>query len=57
MKLVQEWLGHASYQVTADIYSHLIPGLELNEQVAARLDALIARPDGSNLVAGLGAES
>ena len=56
MKLVQEWLGHASYQVTADIYSHLIPGLELNEQVAGRLDALLARPDGSNLVAGLGAD-
>ena len=41
MKVVQERLGHASYQVTADIYSHLIPGLELNEQAAARLDALL----------------
>ncbi len=41
MKVVQERLGHASYQVTADIYSHLIPGLELNEQAAAKFDALL----------------
>lgn len=32
MKLVQERLGHASFQITADTYSHVAPGL--HEQAA-----------------------
>ena len=27
MKVVQERLGHASFATTADIYSHVAPGL------------------------------
>jgi integrase len=41
MKVVQERLGHASYQITADIYTHLTPGLGLSEQAGAKLDALL----------------
>jgi integrase len=35
-KVVQERLGHASIQVTLDIYSHVTPGLQ--EAAAARFD-------------------
>jgi len=35
-KVVQERLGHASIQVTLDIYSHVAPGLQ--EAAAARFD-------------------
>ena len=27
-KVVQEWLGHASIQMTLDTYSHVTPGLQ-----------------------------
>jgi integrase len=47
MKIVQERLGHSSYQITADIYSHLVPGLAMGAKAAERLDALL-RVEGSN---------
>lgn len=38
-KIVQERLGHSSIDVTMDIYSHLMPGMQ--EQAASKLDAVI----------------
>lgn len=38
MKVVQEILGHSSYQLTANTYSHIAP--ELRHDAARRLDAL-----------------
>ncbi len=35
-KIAQERLGHASVQVTLEIYSHVAPGLQ--EKAAARFD-------------------
>ena len=35
-KIVQERLGHASIQVTLEIYSHVAPGLQ--EKAVARFD-------------------
>lgn len=37
-KDVQEWLGHSSYQVTMDVYSHLFP--ERQHDLAASLEDL-----------------
>ncbi|MFL5403522.1 MAG: tyrosine-type recombinase/integrase [Gemmatimonadales bacterium] len=41
-KVVQEWLGHASIQLTLDTYSHVVSGMQ--ERASARLDALPATP-------------
>jgi integrase len=38
-KVVQEHLGHASYAITADIYSHVAP--EQKREAADRLDAAL----------------
>jgi integrase len=39
-KLVQETLGHSSYQLTMDTYSHMIPALR--NEVADRMDEIFA---------------
>lgn len=39
-KLVQETLGHSSYQLTMDTYSHMIPAL--HNEVADRMDDLFS---------------
>ncbi len=39
-KLVQETLGHSSYQITMDTYSHMIPALR--NEVADRMDEIFA---------------
>jgi integrase len=39
-KLVQETLGHSSYQLTMDTYSHMIPALR--NEVADRMDEILA---------------
>ena len=36
MKVVQEQLGHATYAMTADVYSHVAP--ELQHDTAASVD-------------------
>ena len=38
-KIVQERLGHASIQVTLDIYSHVAPGLQ--QSAAKRFDDIL----------------
>ena len=38
-KLVQETLGHSTYQLTMDTYSHMIP--ELRNEVADRMDEIL----------------
>jgi integrase len=38
MPLVQEPLGHSSYQLTMDTYSHMIPALR--NEVADRMDEI-----------------
>ena len=38
-KVVQERLGHASIEITLDIYSHLVPGLQ--EAAAIRFDDMV----------------
>jgi integrase len=38
-KIVQERLGHASIQMTLDIYSHVTPGLQ--EAAAAGFDKIV----------------
>jgi integrase len=38
-KVVQEHLGHSSYAITADIYSHVAP--EQKREAADRLDAAL----------------
>lgn len=40
MKMIQEILGHASYQLTADTYSHVLPALK--QEAAAAMDSLFA---------------
>lgn len=40
MKAVQEWLGHSSYQITADRYSHLYDGHQ--DDIADRMEAAFA---------------
>ncbi len=47
-KVVQERLGHASIQITIDIYSHVMPGID--RAAVLPLDALLA-PISSGLVA------
>jgi len=39
-KLVQETLGHSSYQLTMDTYSHMIPALR--NEVADRMDEIFS---------------
>ena len=39
-KIVQERLGHASIQITLDLYSHVVPGLQ--EAAALRFDEALA---------------
>jgi integrase len=39
-KLVQETLGHSSYQLTMDTYSHMIPSLR--NEVADRMDEIFS---------------
>ncbi len=41
-KLVQETLGHSSFQLTMDLYSHMIP--QLRNEVADQMDAIFAIP-------------
>ncbi len=38
-KVMQEVLGHSSFDVTMDLYSHLMPAAK--KDVAARMDALL----------------
>lgn len=40
-KVVQTLLGHSSFAVTLDIYSHI--SLDLEKQATAQLDAALAR--------------
>jgi len=39
LKIVQERLGHSSIQITADIYSHILPGIQ--EQVAEKFERIL----------------
>ena len=41
-KIVSERLGHASVNITLDIYSHVLPGLRA--AAAEALDAVLAEP-------------
>jgi integrase len=43
MKVVQEILGHSSYQLTANTYGHIAP--DSQRDAAKRLDALFGRDD------------
>ena len=47
-KVVQERLGHASIQITVDLYSHVMPGI--HDAAVLPLDALL-QPISSRLVA------
>jgi len=38
-KVVQERLGHSSLQMTLDVYSHAVPGIQ--EATAARFDEIV----------------
>lgn len=40
-KIVQERLGHSSIQITLDIYSHVMPGIQ--EAAAARFDEIFSK--------------
>ena len=40
-KIVQERLGHSSIQITLDIYSHVVPGIQ--EAAAARFDEIFSK--------------
>jgi integrase len=42
-KLVQETLGHSTYQLTMDTYSHMIPALR--NEVADRMDEIFSKPN------------
>jgi integrase len=39
LKIVQERLGHSSIQITADLYSHIMPGIQ--ESAAEKFDQII----------------
>jgi integrase len=39
-KVMQEVLGHSSFDVMMDLYSHLMPAAK--KDVAARMDALLS---------------
>jgi integrase len=41
-KLVQDTLGHSSYQLTMDTYSHILPALKT--EVARRMDQIFSTP-------------
>jgi hypothetical protein len=45
-KLVQETLGHSTYQLTMDTYSHMIP--QLRNEVADRMDEILSPTNGSH---------
>ena len=42
-KVTQERLGHSSFRVTMDIYSHLMPGMQ--QQAVDIVDAMLATPN------------
>jgi len=42
-KIVQERLGHASVQITLDLYSHVAPGLQ--QAAANRFDDIVLLKD------------
>lgn len=42
-KALQTYMGHASIEITFDLYGHLMPGNEA--EAAAALDAYLARAD------------
>jgi hypothetical protein len=46
MKVVQERLGHSSFAVTADIYSHVAP--DLQSQAAGEFGAALHSPRASS---------
>ena len=46
-KIVREHLGHASIQMTLDIYSHVAPGLQ--EAAAESFDKLVSKPVSKSL--------
>lgn len=48
MKVVQERLGHSSYAITADIYSHVAP--DLQEQAAEEFGSALRRGSGEMTV-------
>ena len=41
-KLVQATLGHSTYQLTMDTYSHMIP--QMRNEVADSMDAILSTP-------------
>ena len=45
-KLVQETLGHSTYKLTMDTYSHMIPHLQ--NEVADRMDEILSPTKLSN---------
>jgi hypothetical protein len=42
MKVVQQVLGHASYQITADLYTHVVP--VLMQDAADRMGEVLTSP-------------
>jgi integrase len=51
-KIVQERLGHASIQMTLDLYSHIAPGLQ--EAAALKFDEFMALEWEDGVVARVG---
>jgi len=51
-KIVQERLGHASIQMTLDLYSHIAPGLQ--EAAALKFDEFMALEWEDGVVAEVG---
>ncbi|MBM3945371.1 MAG: site-specific integrase [SAR202 cluster bacterium] len=49
LKVVQERMGHSSITVTADLYGHLLPGMDA--EAAGRLDQLLTKGDPARLSA------
>lgn len=41
VKVVSEWLGHQSVQVTLKVYAHVMPGMQ--QQAAEKMDALLTK--------------
>jgi hypothetical protein len=54
-KIVSERLGHANVQITLDIYSHVIPGLD--EQAAATVARLILEGSETASMGSLGSDA
>ena len=40
-KVAQERLGHSTVGITLDLYSHVLPGMQEDEDAAAKVDATI----------------